>query len=325
VTFGAALGAFLASLDARSASPHTRRRYATVLGQYLAWLERSPAIDWRRPSRRQLRAYLAELDARGLARSSIGNHLSALRSCYGFCRRQGWVDGDPWSAVSTPRSPRRLPRVLALDQVEALLDAVEASSARRAQAAAGVSPETRTRLALELRDRAVIETAYAAGLRISELAGLRVIDVDLRRGEVRVWGKGRKQRVGLLGGPARDALAAWLEQGRPAIAAEGSRRSGATDEGVLFLNARGGPLGVRGMRYRIDALARAAGLPEGVSPHTLRHSFASHLLDGGADLRVVQELLGHESLATTQVYTHVSGRRLRASYRAAHPRATTRA
>jgi integrase/recombinase XerC len=133
-----------------------------------------------------------------------------------------------------------------------------------------------------------------------------------------VLGKGRKERVGLLGGPARDALAVYLETARPILRA--ATRPPTDDPGVIFLNARGGALGVRGLRYRLDRLARLAGLPEGTSPHTLRHSFASHLLDGGADLRVVQELLGHASLATTQVYTHVSTARLRQAYRSAHPR-----
>jgi integrase/recombinase XerC len=168
-----------------------------------------------------------------------------------------------------------------------------------------------------LRDRALLETLYAAGLRISELAGAQLIDVDLRRGELRVLGKGRKERVGLLGEPALDAVRAYLEDGRPAL------RAGAADPdpGAMFLNAAGGPLGERGVRYRLERLVRRAGLPDRVTPHTLRHSFASHLLDGGADLRVVQELLGHASLGTTQIYTHVSSTRLRAAYRGAHPRA----
>lgn len=171
--------------------------------------------------------------------------------------------------------------------------------------------------ALELRDRAIIECAYAAGLRISELAGLRVGDVDLRRGEIRVLGKGRKERMGMLGAPARDAMTAYLRDGRPRLAADHD------DDDALFLGSRGRALGVRGLRLRIDRLIRRAGLPERTTPHTLRHSFASHLLEGGADLRVVQELLGHASLSTTQVYTHVSPGRLRSSYRAAHPRAAS--
>jgi integrase/recombinase XerC len=177
-----------------------------------------------------------------------------------------------------------------------------------------------TRQAISLRDVALVETAYAAGLRISELASLTMSNVDLKRGEVRVQGKGRKERVSLLGRPARAAIERYAAEGRATLAAHGV----GADDGTLFLNARGGPLGVRGMRYILDRLRVEAGLPRGVSPHTLRHSFATHLLDGGADLRVVQELLGHESLATTQLYTHVSPARLRAAYTASHPRARSR-
>jgi site-specific recombinase XerD len=178
-------------------------------------------------------------------------------------------------------------------------------------------------IAIAVRDRAIVETAYAAGLRISELATAELAALDLGRGEIRVLGKGRKERIGLLGRPARAALGGYLEDGRPVLAA---RRSGrGLDDAApteIFLNHRGDAIGVRGLRYRLDLLRRRAGLPAGVSPHTLRHSFATHLLEGGADLRVVQELLGHESLATTQVYTHVSPARLRSAYRGAHPRAT---
>ncbi len=182
--------------------------------------------------------------------------------------------------------------------------------------------------ALALRDRALVETAYAAGLRISELAAATLGQLDLRRGELRVLGKGRKERIGLLGRPARRALMAYLEDGRAVLleraaaghaAGHGPRRPDPPQE--LFLNHLGRPLGVRGLRFRLERLRQAAGLPAGVSPHTLRHSFATHLLEGGADLRVVQELLGHENLATTQIYTHVSPARLRAAYQEAHPRA----
>ena len=178
-------------------------------------------------------------------------------------------------------------------------------------------------IAIALRDRAIVETAYAAGLRISELATAELAALDLRRGEIRVLGKGRKERIGLLGRPAKAALTGYLDEGRPVLAARRDRGHG--DEAIpseIFLNHRGEAIGVRGLRYRLDLLRQRAGLPAGVSPHTLRHSFATHLLEGGADLRVVQELLGHESLATTQVYTHVSPARLRSAYRGAHPRAT---
>jgi site-specific recombinase XerD len=165
---------------------------------------------------------------------------------------------------------------------------------------------------------ALVETAYAAGLRISELAGARLVSIDLARGEVRVAGKGRKERVSLLGGPARAAIAVYLAEGRPVLVARGGA---ARPPDALFLNHRGRPLGARGIRYRLRLASDRAGLPAEATPHTLRHSFATHLLDGGADLRVVQELLGHADLATTQVYTHVAPARLRGVYRRAHPRA----
>lgn len=308
MTGEAALAAWLRALDAKDASPHTRRAYEAAVSHFLAWTNGPAAVDWRRPGRRQLRAYLATLAAEGLAKRSVASRLAALRSFYRHGRREGWVAGDPWSAVVTPRLPGRLPAVLEIDDVERMLDAVEGS----AEVAATAAP-------LELRDRAIIELAYAAGLRISELAALGIGDLDLRRGEVRVVGKGRKERMTLLGDPARDALIAWLDQGRPVLRTQPGAPD--PDDGTVFLNRFGAPLGVRGMRERIDRLAARAGMPEGVSPHTLRHSFASHLLDGGADLRIVQELLGHASLATTQVYTHVSPARLRTTYQAAHPRA----
>jgi site-specific recombinase XerD len=217
-----------------------------------------------------------------------------------------------------------LPRVLEVEEVERLLAAVDGVvDAGGAADRRGAVPSDLT-IAIAIRDRAIVETAYAAGLRISELATAELASLDLRRGEVRVLGKGRKERIGLLGRPARDALAGYLDDGRPVLAAR-RRRSASGDDAdptEIFLNHHGEAIGVRGLRYRLDLLRRRAGLPAGVSPHTLRHSFATHLLEGGADLRVVQELLGHESLATTQVYTHVSPARLRSAYRGAHPRAT---
>ena len=302
-----ALEAFLSFLAARNASDHTRRAYRTAISQFLGWLG-DPAA-WQRPGRHALRGYLAALHDRGLARSSIASRVAALRSFYRYARREGWVEGDPWAGVATPRLPRRLPRVLAEDEVERMLDVVSLPPRP--------APPGSTAAALELRDRALLETAYAAGLRISELAGARIGDLDLRRGELRVMGKGRTPRIGLLGEPARDALTSYLANARPHL----RRNADGDNEGALFLNARGAPIGVRGLRDRFDRLVRRAGLPEGVTPHTLRHSFATHLLDGGADLRVVQELLGHASLATTQIYTHVSPGRLREAYRVAHPRA----
>jgi site-specific recombinase XerD len=311
------LARFLRSLAARDASPHTQRAYATAVGSYLDWLS-ARGTDWRRPTRADLRAYLGVLGD-GRARSSVAQRLAAIRSFHRWATRSDLAPGDPWGAIATPRLPRRLPRVLEVEQVDALLAVVDADL----EAIPGDDPaHAADRLALALRDKALVETAYAAGLRISELASATMGALDLRRGEIRVLGKGRKERIGLLGRPARRALEDYLEDGRPVLL---ERRSGAKASEPppteVFLNHHGTPLGVRGLRYRFDRLCARAGLPVGVSPHTLRHSFATHLLDGGADLRVVQELLGHENLATTQIYTHVSPGRLQAAYREAHPRA----
>jgi integrase/recombinase XerD len=309
------LDRFLGSLAARDTSEHTQRSYAATLAAYLGWLA-TRGVDWRTPSRADLRTYLAVLGM-GRARSSTAQRLAAIRSFHRFAAREELAPGDPWSVIATPRLPRRLPRVLEVEEVERLLAAVDGALERDDS-----TPSDLT-IALAVRDRAVVETAYAAGLRISELATAGLSSLDLRRGEIRVLGKGRKERIGLLGRPAKAALVGYLDDGRPVLAA---RRHGPDrdDPGPdeIFLNHRGEAIGVRGLRYRLDLLRRRAGLPIGVSPHTLRHSFATHLLEGGADLRVVQELLGHESLATTQIYTHVSPARLRSAYRGAHPSAT---
>jgi site-specific recombinase XerD len=246
----------------------------------------------------------------------VAQRLAAIRSFHRWATRSDLAPGDPWGAIATPRLPRRLPRVLEVEQVDALLAVVEADLEA---VPAGEPEHAALRLSLALRDRALVETAYAAGLRISELAGATLGALDLRRGEIRVLGKGRKERIGLLGRPARQALEDYLEDGRPILLERGPAADPPPAE--IFLNHLGAALGVRGLRYRFDRLCVRAGLPVGVSPHTLRHSFATHLLDGGADLRVVQELLGHENLATTQIYTHVSPGRLQAAYREAHPRA----
>ena len=316
------LDRFLLSLRAKDASQHTLRSYATSVGAYLDWLAERGA-DWRKPARTDLRAYLAKLVGSG-ARSSVSQRLAAIRSFHRFAARAGLAAGDPWGSIATPRLPRRLPRVLEVDQIERLLAAID-DDERAATDGRRRDPALST--AIAIRDRALVEVAYAAGLRISELAAAELANLDLRRGEIRVLGKGRRERIGLLGRPAIAAVEAYLDVGRPEL--EARRRGHAAKPGMepsqepgsIFLNHDGAPIGVRGLRYRIDRLCRIAGLPEGVSPHTLRHSFATHLLDGGADLRVVQELLGHESLATTQVYTHVSAVRLRAAYVEAHPRA----
>jgi integrase/recombinase XerC len=317
VTGANALERFQGTLRARDASEHTQRAYAGAVRAYLGWLATRPEADWRRPGRLVLRGYLAELDARGLSRATIAARVAALRAFYRHARREGWVEGDPWAAVSTPRRARRLPAVLEVGEVEDLLDAIGPVADPGRRGAGSRQRDADLSAALALRDRALLETAYAGGLRVAELASASLVSLDLGHAEMRVVGKGRKERMVLLGRPATDALEAYLALARPRLRA----RSPGVDDGALFLNATGTGLGARGIRYRLDRIVRAAGLRDGISPHTLRHSFASHLLDGGADLRVVQELLGHASLGTTQVYTHVSTTRLRSAYRAAHPRA----
>lgn len=289
---------FMQHLAARTLSDATTRSYRTVVERFLAWCD-SQGLDWRRPERADLRRYVAQLGD-GAQRSTVQQRLAALGTFYRFWVRQGGVSRDPLHALARPQRERRLPDVLSADQVTRLIDT----------AAAG-EPE-----AFALRDTALIELLYGAGLRIAEVVSIRVKDLDLARGEVRVTGKGEKERVALFGTPCVAALRRYLEDGRPHLLPT----SRVTHE-ALFLNRNGAPLGERGARARLNATARRAGLPDGFHPHTLRHSFATHLLDGGADLRVVQELLGHESLGTTQVYTHVSTTRLRGLYAAAHPRA----
>lgn len=308
-----ALARFLRSLAARDTSEHTQRAYATAVGAYLDWL-RARGADWRSPVRADLRAYLGVL-GEDHARTTVAQRLAAIRAFHRWATRNDLAPGDPWGAIATPRLPRRLPRVLEVEQVGRLLAIIDTDLTP----ARGDPARTAMQTALGLRDRALVETAYAAGLRISELAAADLGSLDLRRGEVRVLGKGRKERIGLLGRPALAALAAYLDDGRPVLLER--RPDPAIVPAEVFLNHAGAPLGVRGLRYRLDRLRRLAGLPIGVSPHTLRHSFATHLLDGGADLRVVQELLGHANLATTQIYTHVSPGRLQTAYREAHPRA----
>ncbi|MBU6255988.1 MAG: tyrosine recombinase [Chloroflexi bacterium] len=289
---------FIVHLRARALSAATERSYQTVVERLMVWCD-SEGIDWRSPSRADLRRYIALLSEDG-ERSTVQQRLAALGTFYRFWVRQGSVAKDPLHALARPKREKRLPDVLSTAQVEQLI----------AQAALGTSRP------LSLRDTALIELLYGAGLRIAEVVAIRVADLQLGRGEVKVTGKGEKQRVALFGSPCRRALEAYLAEGRPALAQLASQ-----ERSSLFLNRNGEPLGERGARARLDDIARAAGLPEAFHPHTLRHSFATHLLDGGADLRVVQELLGHESLGTTQVYTHVSTARLRGLYASAHPRA----
>lgn len=239
-----------------------------------------------------LRRWLAALHEQGYARTSIARKVSAVRALYRLLRRRGVVDDDPTLRLSTPRRGRGLPRVLRVDQVERLLGAPDPDTPDGA------------------RDRALLELLYGTGARVAEASALDVADVDLRVGQVRLSGKGKKQRIVPLGEPAADAIGHYLGAARPSLVHQPTS--------ALFVGGSGDRLGTRTARRIVERAARIAGLGR-VSPHTLRHSFATHLLDGGADLRAVQELLGHASLATTQRYTHVSRAHLVEAYTVAHP------
>jgi integrase/recombinase XerC len=288
---GPAVAAFLRYLVAeRAASAHTVRGYRADLVDCAGFVERRALGSLADADARVVRGYLADLHARGLARTSIARRLATLRSFFRFLARRGRVKANPAREVRTPRLPGRLPAHLPIDQSEALFR----------QRFADDEPGR--------RDRAILEVLYASGVRVAELSGLDLEDVDLREGSVRVLGKGRKERVVPLGTKAVEALRAYL----------GAREGG---RGPVYRNARGGRLTVRSLHRIVRARARAAGLAGRVTPHTLRHTFATHLLDAGADLRLIQELLGHARLTTTQRYTHVSADRLAKVYDAAHPRA----
>jgi integrase/recombinase XerC len=289
-------GAFLRT--ERRASGHTLRAYLVDLAQWCEHLAAGGvAVAEAQPV--HVRAFLAR-SAGAAGPVSLTRKLSTLRSLYRFLVREGLAPGNPARSVASPRRPRRLPEVLPEDEVAALVEAPAAGGA------------------LALRDRAILELLYASGLRVSELTGLDVEGVDLERGQVRVLGKRRKERVVPVGAPAREALARWLDQGRPALA---GGPAGARAAQALFLNARGGRLTARSVARRLEHWVLATDLPRHVHPHVLRHCFATHLLQNGADLRGIQELLGHASLSTTQRYTHVDWRRLAAVYDQAHPRA----
>lgn len=296
-----ALGSFLDGLRGRNASPGTVTEYQRHATEFLTFLAERRA-DWRTPDRATVRAYLSTLAERGLAPTSVGGRLAAVRSLYRHALRHGRIEVDPLAGVRAPRRPSRLPRVLSVDEAAALVTAPRRIAGRDE--------------ALARRDGAMLELLYASGMRISELAGLTIERVDLGRRRLRVTGKGNKERQLLFGGPAASALRAYFETARPILAARS-----AADDGTVFLNAHGGPLSARGARMAIGRWVDAVGAPSRTSPHTLRHSFATHLLEGGADLRVVQELLGHVNLQTTQIYTHLSDAALRSAYLDAHPRA----
>ena len=291
--------------EERNLSPHTCRAYLADVRQLAAFLG-----DGARPSqasREQVRDYLASLHARRHP-ATLGRKLASLRTFFRHAVRAGWCEADPSAGIPAPRAPKRLPRPLAVEDCVALIE--------RPTSEAEASERGEER---EQRDRALVELLYGGGLRVSELSQLDVRDVDLARGDVRVLGKGRVERVVPLPHEAREALARYL-------GARAAGRAGATPLFTALRQRRGAwpRLGVRDVRRVLRRRARAAGLTDRVHPHRLRHSYATHLLDMGADLREIQELLGHASLATTEKYTAVSIERLAEVYDRTHPRARKR-
>jgi len=284
-----------ADLRRRGMAERTRRAYGIDAGQLALWCSAS-GLDPVDVTPRVLRRYAQVLSERRAGPATTARKLAALRQLYRVLHEHGEVPANPADLVPAPKRPSKLPRVLAPAQISALLDRIPATTP------------------LELRDRALFEIAYACGLRAEELVDLDVASVSFEDEEVRVEGKGRKTRIVPAGEEALRAVARWLERGRPAL------QSGDGGQ-ALFLSKSGRRLSTSDVRRRLQSWARQAAIQGGISPHALRHSFATHLLDGGADLRAIQELLGHSSVSTTQIYTRVESARLKSAYTRAHPRA----
>ena len=297
---------FTASLT--GLSEHTRRAYEHDVNEFVAWAERGGAPAPADADHRALRRYLAFLDTRGFARRSIARKAAAVRAYLRYLRRHDVITTDPSRSLRTPKGDARLPRVPRRDEAAAFLDDAAARTVDP-----GLDPDADPVVfAIARRDLAVLEVLYGSGLRVSECCGLQLADCDIDRGFVTVLGKGAKVRRVPLGDPAREALLDYLTDGRALLAREGSPP-------VVFLNRRGSAIGTRDVRRVVAAVPLDDG--RRLHPHALRHAYATHLLEGGADLRVVQELLGHTDLATTQIYTHLTRDRLRAVYQVSHPRA----
>ena len=277
----------------RNASPYTVRNYTHDLLDFFGYLKSREVTSLNEVNKQILRGYLSQLVKGGFAKVSISRKLSAIRSFYRYLLREKLVVSSPVAQTSSPKLDRRLPDFLTPEEMVRLLEAADLATPQG------------------LRDRALIELLYASGLRVSELVSLDLDQVNLDTGESRVWGKGAKERVVLMGKPAAGALSAYLSQGRPRLLTRKNQ--------ALFVNRDGGRLTERSIQRILTKYARIAGIKKRVHPHMLRHTFATHLLDGGADLRVVQELLGHASLVSTQIYTHVTKSQAKKVYLSAHP------
>ena len=280
----------------RGASPNTVEGYGRDLARYVAWLAEEGATDPAEVTVAQVEAHVAALSEVGLASASVERAVSAIKGFHRFMVAEQITANHPTADLPLPAKPRHLPQVLTREQVEALLD----------------QPFPNT--AAGQRDRAILETLYGCGLRVSELVGLDLRDILLEEEMLRVFGKGSKERIVPVLGSAKDALEDYLTRWRGKLA------SAKKPSSAVFLNQRGGRISRQSAHAITERWGRYAGI-EGLHPHTLRHSFATHLLEGGADLRIVQELLGHASISTTQLYTHVDRTHIRMAYLAAHPRA----
>ncbi|NLP40384.1 MAG: site-specific tyrosine recombinase XerD, partial [Corynebacterium pollutisoli] len=281
----------------RGLSDNTLSNYRRDVERYLTWLDEAGRHELADVATADVEAYVADLRRSGLAASSAGRALVVARGLHRFAVREGIVDVDVAADVSPPATGRHLPDTLSIDEVTQLIDAV---------------PDGEYADALDLRDKALLELLYGTGARISEVMGLTVDDVTDNDGILRITGKGNKQRLVPIGSKAVEAVEAYLVRARPLLAQGKSH--------ALLLNTRGGALSRQSAWAILKNAAARAGLDKDISPHTLRHSYATHLLEGGADVRVVQELLGHSSVTTTQIYTHVTADNLRQVWREAHPR-----
>ena len=275
--------------------------YAADLAQFVEFMHKKKLNAWEQVRPTEIREYLSHLMEQGLERSTISRKIASLRSFYKYLVRHGVVSSNPLIGLQTPKQPKKLPEFMYLREIEELLK-IDSSTPRG------------------LRDRAILEVLYGSGLRVSELTGLNLEDIDLERGYLRVYGKGAKERISFLGCTGCRALNDYLQKGRPFFLVRAQDQAEAAVQAV-FLNKNGGRLTARSVRRILNSYAEKAALGKNVSPHTLRHSFATHLLEGGADLRVVQELLGHANISTTQIYTHLGREQIKKTYQQTHPRA----
>jgi tyrosine recombinase XerC len=286
----------------RNSSEHTVSGYASDIAQFIGFLEEQEiATSPREIDSRTIRRYLARLQMNGIGKASTARKLASIRAFFKYLLRKGLIDINPAAGTPSPKLDKRLPKFLRPEQVEALM--------------------TRPDLAkpLGMRDAAILETLYATGVRVSELEGMDIPDMDLRSGEVKVLGKGSKERIVLLGRASVEALELYIDSGRPRLL----QSEKAAGERAVFLNSTGGRLTTRSIRRLVDKYFSEVSEELKISPHVLRHTFATHMLEHGADLRSIQELLGHSSVSTTQIYAHVTRDRLKQVYDSAHPRAVS--